>query len=110
MKRSKNKVIAGLFSLATLSAQAQDANQDKFTQSYKEACTKQQVQLHAKLKEISAESFGEYCDCTARQLLRNLNPAQITELTHSKARPTWLKAAEQSASKVCIKEGPGIRV
>jgi len=110
MRLSKNKVIASLFTLATLSAQAQDASQGKFTQIYKEACTKQQAQLHANLKEISADSFGEYCDCATRQLMKNLSPAQITELTQGKTRPTWLKAAEQSASKACIKEGPGIRV
>lgn len=112
MKLSQIKTIAGLFTLAalvTLSAQAQDISHDRFTKSYKEACTKQQVQLHANLKEISANSFSEYCDCATRQLMTNLSPSQIAELTKGKARPTWLKSAELAASKACIKEGPGIR-
>lgn len=112
MKPSKIKAVAGLFTLAvlvTLSAQAQDISQDGFTKSYKEACTKKQVQLHANLKEMSADSFSEYCDCATRQLMTNLSPTQITELAKGKARPTWLKAAEQAASKACIKEGPGVR-
>jgi hypothetical protein len=109
MKPFKKWIVAGLFTSAALSTFAQDINQEKFTQNYKEACVRHQAQLHEKLKEVSADSFGEYCDCTARKLLMNLNPDQITELTQGRGRPTWLKAAEKSASKACIKEGPGIR-
>lgn len=109
MKLSKKWIVAGLFTSVALSSYAQDANQGKFTQNYKEACIKKQVQLHAKLKEVSAESFGEYCDCVTRKLITNLSPDQMTELAQGKGRPAWLKAEEQSASKTCIKEGPGIR-
>ena len=110
MKPSNKFIIAGLFTVTALSAQAQVVNEVKFDQSYKDACIKQQAQLHAKLKAISADSFAEYCDCATRELMTNLSPAQIKELNQSKNRPAWLKAAEQSASKACLKEGPGIRV
>ncbi|MBU3611396.1 hypothetical protein [Polynucleobacter sp. MG-27-Goln-C1] len=110
MKPSNKFIIAGLFTVTALSAQAQVVNQRRFTQNYKDACMKQQVQLHTKLKEISADSFAEYCECATRQLMTNLSPAQIKELNQSEGRPAWLKAAEQSASKACLKEGPGIRV
>ena len=81
MKPFKKYIVTGLLTSAALSSYAQDASQGKFTQNYKEACIKKQVQLHVKLKEVSADSFGEYCDCVTRKLATNLSPDQLTELT-----------------------------
>lgn len=110
MKPSKKSIVTGLFTVLALSAQAQAVNQEKHTQRYKDACIKQQVQLHAKLKEVSVDSFTEYCDCATLQLMTNLSPAQIKELNQSEDSPAWLKAAKQSASKVCLREVSGVRV
>jgi hypothetical protein len=99
-----------LFMAIALPLQAQAINPGKFIHDYKESCTKQQAQLHIKVKGVSADSFGEYCDCTTRQLMSSLSADQMKELNQGGARPNWLKATEQSASKACIREGPGIRV
>ena len=65
---------------------------------------KEQVKLHAKLKDIPTNAFNDYCDCTTRQLMTNLSPAQLKELDQHKNRPDRLKAEEQSTSKACLKE------
>lgn len=109
MKPMKTLILISLFSGISVGAHAQDSNAEKFAKSYKESCIKQQAQIHAKMKDVSAESFGEYCDCTTRQVITNLSSDQIKELNQSGGRPNWLKAVEKSASKTCIKEGPGIR-
>ena len=109
MKPFKTLILISLFSGITASVHAQESNTEKFAKSYKASCTKQQAQVHAKIKDISVESFSEFCDCTARQLITNLSADQIKELNQSGGRPSWLRAAEQSASKACIKEGPAIR-
>ena len=109
MKPFKTLILISLFAGITASVDAQESNTEKFAKSYKASCTKQQAQVHAKIKDISVESFSEFCDCTARQLITNLSADQIKELNQSGGRPSWLRAAEQSASKACIKEGPAIR-
>ena len=109
MKPIKTLILISLFIGIAASAHAQESNAEKFAKSYKESCAKQQTQVHAKVKDISVDSFSEYCDCTGRQLITNLSSDQIKELNQSRARPSWFRAAEQSASKACIKEGPAIR-
>lgn len=109
MKPMKTLILISLFAGITASVHAQESNTEKFAKSYKESCAKQQAQIHAKMKDISAESFSEYCDCTTRQVISNLSSDQIKELNQSGGRPSWLRSAEQSASKACIKEGPAIR-
>jgi hypothetical protein len=109
MKPFKTLIFISLFVGITASVHAQESNTEKFSKSYKASCTKQQTQVHAKIKDVSVESFSEFCDCTARQLITNLSADQIKELNQSGGRPSWLRAAEQSASKACIKEGPAIR-
>lgn len=109
MRLLKKLMLISLFMGIATVTHAQEFNAEKFAKSYKESCTKKQAQVHAKMKDISAESFNEYCDCTARQLINNLGSDQIKELSQSAGRPAWLKAAEQQASKACIKEGPAIR-
>jgi hypothetical protein len=109
MKLSTLLISIGFF-IATLSPlQAQQASTGQISPSYKESCVKKQVQLHAKLKDISAEAFNDFCDCTARQLINSLNANQLKELSQSKSRPDWFKAAEQSATKACLKEDPKTR-
>ncbi len=109
MKPIKTLILISLFSGIAVGAHAQDSNAEKFAKSYKESCIKQQAQIHAKMKDVSAESFGEYCDCATRQVITNLSSDQMKELNQSGGRPSWLRAVEQSAGKACIKEGPGIR-
>lgn len=109
MKPNKILILISLFAGFATGTHAQELNAEKFAKSYKESCAKQQAQVHAKMKDISAESFSEYCDCTARKLITNLSSDQIKELNQSGGRPSWLRSAEQSASKACIKEGPAIR-
>ncbi len=110
MKIFEKLIVTGILTTLAASLQAQEINKGKITQSYKESCAKQQVQLHAKLKDMSADAFSEYCDCTSRQLMTNLSSAQLKELNHSGDRPAWLKSAEQSASKICLKEGPKTQI
>ena len=110
MKTIVRLIFAGALTIAVTSLPAQEINKGKIAQSYKESCAKQQVQLHAKLKDISADAFSEYCDCTSQQLMTNLSSAQLKELNHGGDRPTWLKSAEQSASKACLKEGPKTQI
>ncbi|MBU3636703.1 hypothetical protein [Polynucleobacter sp. es-MAR-4] len=109
MKPIKTLILTNLFVGFATGTHAQELNAEKFAKSYKESCTKQQAQIHAKMKDISAESFNEYCDCTARKLITNISSDQVKELNQSGGNPAWLKAAEQQASKACIKEGPAIR-
>lgn len=109
MKPIKTLIFISLFAGFATGTQAQELNVEKFSKSYKESCTKQQAQVHAKMKDISAESFSEYCDCTARKLITNLSSDQIKVLNQSGSRPSWLSSVEQSASKACIKEGSAIR-
>ena len=91
-------------------AQAQPANTTQVSPGYKDACIKEQVQVHAKLKGISAGAFNDFCDCTVRQLSITLNSTQLKELNQSKSRPEWFKAAEQAAGKVCLKEDPKTQI
>jgi hypothetical protein len=109
MKPIKTLILISLFSGIATAAHAQDSNAEKFSKGYKESCSKQQAQIHAKIKDISVESFSEFCDCTTRQVITNLSSDQIKELNQSGGMPSWLRAAEKSASKACIKEGPAIR-
>lgn len=109
MKLFKKLMLTSLLMGIATITHAQELNSERFIKSYKGSCTKQQAQVHAKVKDISAESFNEYCDCKVRQLTNNLSSDQIKELNQSAGRPAWFKAAEQQASKACLKEGPAIR-
>ena len=100
----------GLFMAALSPVQAQPANTTQVSPGYKDSCIKEQVQVHAKLKGISAGAFNDFCDCTARQLSMSLSAAQLKELNQSKSRPEWFKAAEQAAGKVCLKEDPKTQI
>ncbi|MBU3613673.1 hypothetical protein ICN46_02010 [Polynucleobacter sp. Latsch14-2] len=70
---------------------------------YVESCIRSQVQAHQKIKEITPNDFRAYCECTAKQLVSNLNSTQLDELSKGSKSPTWLKSAEDSASKACLK-------
>lgn len=109
MKVTMKLGIVGLLMALSLPLQAQQSK-DQISPNYKESCVKEQVQLHAKLKDVSGDMFNDFCDCMARQLAPKLSTAQIKELNQSKTRPTWLKAAEQAAGKACLKEGPSTQV
>jgi hypothetical protein len=110
MKVAMKLGIAGLLIAMGLPIQAQQMNKDPISPNYKESCLKEQVQLHAKLKDVAADMFNDFCDCMSRQLASKLSATQIKELNQSKTRPTWLKVAEQAAGKACLKEGPSTQV
>ncbi|MBU3567452.1 hypothetical protein [Polynucleobacter alcilacus] len=98
-------------SLAALSVASAQTNSNKqLSPSYLESCIQNQVQQHQKLKAISPEDFRPYCECTSKQLLNNLNSSQLDELNNSNKRPPWLKPAEDSASKACLKPAPTTQV
>lgn len=71
--------------------------------SYVESCIRSQAQAHQKIKEIAPNDFRAYCECTAKQLVSNLNSAQLDELSKGGKSPKWLKSAEDSVSKACLK-------
>jgi hypothetical protein len=71
--------------------------------SYVESCIQSQAQMHQKIKEIAANDFRAYCECTAKQLASNLSSTQLEELSKGNKSPKWLKSAEDSASKACLK-------
>ena len=74
--------------------------------SYVESCIQSQVQVHQKIKEITPNDFRAYCECTAKQLVSNLNPTQLDELSKGGKPPKLLKSAEDLASKACLKPSP----
>lgn len=71
--------------------------------SYVESCIRSQVQAHQMIKEIAPNDFRAYCECTTKQLVSNLNSAQLDELSKGGKSPEWLKSVEDSASKACLK-------
>jgi hypothetical protein len=109
-------VTLSLAALSVASAQTGPSNQlntqlnKQLQPSYLESCIQNQVQQHQKLKAISPEDFRSYCECTSKQLLNNLNSSQLDELNNSNKRPPWLKPAEDSASKACLKPAPTTQV
>lgn len=100
----------GMLTLAFMGFASAQAKQDKqVSPSYIESCTQQQVQLHQKVKEISAEHFRSFCECTSQQLINNLSATQLNELNKSNKRPTWFKSAEDLANKSCLQSVPKIQ-
>jgi hypothetical protein len=108
--------IRNCFALLTLTlvssgvSSAQTNSNKQLSPSYLESCIQNQVQQHQKLKAISPEDFRPYCECTSKQLLNNLNAAQLDELNSGNKKPSWLKPAEDSASRACLKPSPATQV
>lgn len=106
----RNTAALGVLTLAFMGFADAQSNQDKqVSPSYVESCTQQQVQIHQKVKDISVEHFRSFCECTSKQLMNNLSTAQLTELNKGNKRPTWFKAAEDTASKSCLQSMPKIQ-
>jgi hypothetical protein len=106
MNIQKNLAFASFtaFTLAFAEFAAAQSNQSKqVSPSYVENCAQHQVQVHQKMKEISADHFRAFCECTSKQLMNNLSASQLDELNKSDKRPAWLKPAEDIASKSCLK-------
>ncbi len=91
-------------------ATAQQNQSKQMNSSYVEICAQHQAQIHQKVKEISADHFRSFCECTSKQLMSNLSAAQLDELNKSDKRPSWLKSAEDAASKSCLKTAPKTQV
>lgn len=107
----RNSFTLVTLTLATLGvAFAQTSSNKQLNPSYFESCIQNQVQQHQKLKAISPEDFRPYCECTSKQLLNNLNAAQLDALNSGNKKPSWLKPAEDSASKACLKPAPTTQV
>jgi hypothetical protein len=108
---TQNIIIACFVTLAYSGITAAQSNQSKqVSPSYVESCAQNQVQIHQKIKEISADHFRSFCECTSKQLMNNLSVAQLDELNKSDKRPSWLKSAEETASKSCFKASPKTQV
>jgi len=97
----------GLALLAfTGSAVGQTQHNKQLSPSYVESCTQNQVQMHQKVKGISADQFRSFCECISQELMKNLSSTQLDELNKNSQKPGWLKTAEDTASKSCLKIGP----
>jgi hypothetical protein len=107
----RNRYALITLSLATLGvASAQTSSDKQLNPSYLESCIQNQVQQHQKLKAISPEDFRPYCECTSKQLLNSLSATQLDELNSGNKKPSWLKQAEYSASRKCLKPSPATQV
>jgi len=107
----RNTVALGLLTLVFTGFASAQAMQDKqISPSYVESCTQQQVQVHQKVKEISADHFRSFCECTSKQLINNLSAAQLNELNKSSKKPAWFKSAEDLANKSCLQSMPKTQV
>lgn len=113
-----SKVLLILLALASSSiifvgmTQASSANtvKDVGTTNYRAACINKQVQMHEKLKNVPAEAFHSYCDCTSKFLLNNLSQSQLSELSKGGKKPSWLPAFEKSATEACLAPMPKLQV
>lgn len=96
-----------LLMLLTMGAASAQTNPNqKLSSSYVESCIQSQLQIHQNLKEISQNDFRAYCECTAKQLSSTLSSTQLDELLKTNQSPKWLKSAEATASKSCLKPVP----
>jgi hypothetical protein len=106
----RNTTALGILIFAFMGFTGAQPNQDKqVSPSYMESCTQQQVQIHQKVKDISAEHFRSFCECTSKQLMSNLSASQLNELNKGNKKPVWLKPAEDAAQKSCLQSMPKIQ-
>lgn len=100
-------VLTSFTTLSLLAFSYAQANENQTVQpSYVDSCMAKQVLMHQKVKEISADQFRSFCECTSKQLLNNLKAEQLAELKRSEKMPSWFKAAEDMATKNCLKTTP----
>jgi hypothetical protein len=109
MKKINLVSLALVSAVFTQLASAQSAQDKQLNPNYIESCIQNQVQMHQKVKEISADQFRSFCECTSKQLSNSLNAAQLDELNKNSKRPAWLKSAEDAAAKSCLKSEPKIQ-
>lgn len=105
MKTPSALIFTLLSAVISGSVSAQSNTGKSMNPSYVESCIQSQVQAHQKIKEITPNDFRAYCECTAKQLANNLSSNQQEELNKGGKAPKWLKSAEDSASKACLKHG-----
>ncbi|QWE08318.1 hypothetical protein [Polynucleobacter ibericus] len=107
----QNIAALGLLTLAFTGFAGAQPKQDKqMSPNYVESCTEQQIQMHQKVKDISADQFRSFCECTSKQLINNLSAAQLNELNKSSKKPAWFKSAEDVATKSCLQSMPKTQV
>jgi hypothetical protein len=113
MNKSKaliTSIVLVASSLAFISMPRANTGKDVGTSNYRAACIKKQVQMHEKLKNVPAEAFHPFCDCTSKFLLNTLSPSQLSELSKGDKKPSWLPAAEKSAAEACLAPMPKLQV
>jgi hypothetical protein len=103
-------IVLGASSLAFISTPRANTGKDIGTSNYRAACIKKQVQMHEKLKNVPAEAFHPFCDCTSKFLLNTLSPSQLSELSKGDKKPSWLPAVEKSAAEACLAPMPKLQV
>jgi hypothetical protein len=79
--------------------------QDK---SYQDRCIQAQINLHEQHKKIAPNDFRAFCECTEKQLRGTLSPSQFNEMLGKGQKPSWLKSAQDTAAKACLKPEPKI--
>lgn len=79
--------------------------QDK---SYQDRCIQAQINLHEQHKKIAPNDFRAFCECTEKQLRDTLSPSQFNEMLGKGQKPSWLKSAQDTAAKACLKPEPKI--
>lgn len=107
---SSSIIFIGMTQASSTQASSTNAGKDVGTSNYRAACIKKQVQMHEKLKNVPPEAFHSYCDCTSKFLLNTLNQSQLTELSKGDKKPSWLPAAEKSATEACLAPAPKLQV
>lgn len=103
-------VASSLAFVSASHANSKNTTKESGTSNYRAACIKKQVQMHQNLKNVPAEAFHPYCDCTSKFLLNTLSSSQLTELSKSDKKPSWLPAAEKSAAEACLAPTPKLQV
>lgn len=103
-------IVLGASSLAFVNAPRANTGKDVGTSNYRAACIKKQAQMHEKLKNVPAEAFHPFCDCTSKFLLNTLSPSQLSELSKGDKKPSWLPAVEKSAAEACLAPMPKLQV
>jgi hypothetical protein len=103
-------IVLGASSLAFMSTPRANTGKDVGTSNYRAACIKKQVQMHEKLKNVPAEAFHPFCDCTSKFLLNTLSASQLSELSKGDKKPSWLPAVEKSATEACLAPMPKLQV
>jgi hypothetical protein len=98
-----------LLNAGPLLAQTSSKQKELYTQQ----CVEQQRGIHQRLSDkVSDADFIPYCSCFISALEKRLTPEQFRDVGNNakRAKPAWLKQAEQQAGRSCIPSEPKLQV